>query len=66
MTQLEILQLALDGSKMKIESTAKILNFCVTSSGIEEMKAGIKEYDEITELIENEMHSGVATKEESA
>jgi hypothetical protein len=65
MTQVEILKLALEGAKVEIASAVKLLDFCVTSSGIEEMKARIKDYDEITELIENEMHSGVATKEES-
>lgn len=61
MTQIEILKLALEGEKGKIASAAKLLDFCVTSSGIEEMKARIKDYDEITKMIEKETHSGAAT-----
>lgn len=63
MTQLEILKIALEGAEKKIKSAAKMFDFCVTSSGIEEMKARIKEYDEITEMIEKETHSSAASPE---
>ena len=63
MTQLDILNLALEGANQEIRSYANLIALCVTEDTLKKLRTSIRERDEIAELIENEKHPSAATPE---
>ena len=65
MTQLEILQLAQYGARKRVSDAASY--YCryggSDAGALKRLKNSMREYEEITELIEKETHSGATTPE---
>lgn len=65
MTQLEILQLAQYGARKRVSATAyDYYRYGGSDDGaLKRLKNSMREYDEVTEMLEKETHSSAATPE---